>query len=143
MNSSFSRSRLGVMQPHQQRALARVVGRIHRDHVLGHGELVTVLVDDRAHVVALERDREGRERPDDGVARRERVRVAVDLAGLVVPGHRDDAEVRQREHGALGPQRLEVGVGILDQRLVGEEVDRFDVLHGRRTSRSSLGDCPN
>ena len=44
-------------------------------------------------VVALERHRERGERADHRVARRERVGVAVDLARLVVAGHRHHAEV--------------------------------------------------
>ena len=43
MNASLSLSRFGVMQPHEQRPLPGVVGRVHRDHVLVHRELVAVL----------------------------------------------------------------------------------------------------
>ena len=71
-------------QPHQQRPLARVIGRIHRDHVLVHRELVAVRVDDLADVVALEWHREHGERTDHRVARRERLGVAVDVGRLVV-----------------------------------------------------------
>ena len=42
-------------EPHQERAFLRVRGRVHRDHVLVHRQLVAVAVDDGADVVALER----------------------------------------------------------------------------------------
>ena len=56
-------------EPHEQRPLPGVVGRVHRHHVLVHRELVAVAVDDRADVVALERDRERDEGTDHRIAR--------------------------------------------------------------------------
>ena len=114
-------------QPHQQRAFLRVLGRVHRDHVLVHRQLVAVAIDDLADVVALERHRERRERADHRVARRERVDVAVDLGRLVVAGHRDHAVMGERLHRALRAQVLEVRIRVLDERLVHEEVDRVPV----------------
>ena len=115
-------------EPHQERAFLRVRGRVHGDHVLVHRELVAVAVDHVAHVVALERHRERRERTDHRVARRERVDVAVDLDRLVVAGHRHHAVVGERQHRAGRAQLLEVGVRVLDERLVAEEVDRLPVV---------------
>ena len=103
MNSSLSFSRFGVMS-----RMSRA-----RSRVCSGGSIVTMCSyigiwsrccdDDVADVVALERHGERRERPDHRVARRERVGVAVDLVGLVVAGHRDHAEVGEREHRALPP----------------------------------------
>ena len=42
-------------------------------------------------------------------------RVAVDLARLLVPGHRHHTVMGEREHGARGSQLLEVGVRILQE----------------------------
>ena len=116
-------------QPHQERSLPGVVGRVHRDHVLEHRQVVAVGVDDLAHVVALQRDREGGEGADHGVARGERVGVAVDLAGLLVAGHGHHPEVGQRQDRALLAQLLEVRVRVLHQRLVVEVVGRLPVAH--------------
>ena len=115
---------LGGDQPHQQAPLPGVVGGVHGDHVLVHRQLVPVAIDDGADVVALQGDREGGERADDRVARREGLVVPVHIGGLVVPGHRHHPEVGQRQDRAFGAERLEVGVGVLDQRLVEEEVGR-------------------
>ncbi len=114
-------------QPHEQRAFLRVIGRVHRDHVLVHRQLIAVAIDQAADVVPLERHRERGERSDHRVARGEGVDVAVDLARLVVAGHRDHAVMGERLHRAGGPQLLEVGIRILDERLVAEEVDLLPV----------------
>jgi hypothetical protein len=113
-------------QPHQERALLRVRGRIHRHHVFVHRQLVAVAIDDGAHV-AFERHRERCERTDDRVARRERVDVAVHLRCLVVAGHRDDPVMGERLHRTARAQVLEVRIRILDEGLVHEEVDRVPV----------------
>ena len=42
MNSSFSLEAFRRDQPHEQRPLPGVIGRVHRDHVLVHRELVAV-----------------------------------------------------------------------------------------------------
>ena len=119
-------------QPHQERAFLRVRGRIHGDHVLVHRQLVAVAIDDVAHVVALERHRERGERTDHRVARRERVDVAVDLGRLVVAGHRHHPVMGERLHRAGRAQLLEVGIRVLDERLVHEEVDRRPSRRSRR-----------
>ena len=82
-------------QAQQQAALAGVLGGIHRHHVFVHRERVAVLGDDVGDVITLDRDRERRKRPDDGVARREVIGVAVDVPRLLVAGHGDDPQVGQ------------------------------------------------
>ena len=142
MNASLCLRRFGRDQAHQQRALARVLRRVHGDEVLVHRELVPVVVDDAAHVVTLERHREDGERPDDRVARREGLDVAVDVGGLVPARDRDDTVLRDRRHRALRTQVLEVRVGILPHRVVREEVDLVQLRrHGGRMTqiRSSTG----
>ena len=116
-------------QPHQQGALARVIGRVHRHHVLAHRELVPIAVDDVAHVVTLERDGELREGTDHRVARRERREVAIDLGRLLPPGDRHHAVMGRRHHRALRAQVVEVRVRVLQQGLVGEEVDLLEPSH--------------
>ena len=49
--------------------------------------------------------------------------VEVDLRGLLVARHRHDPVGRRRQDGALGAQVVEIGVGVLEQGLVREEVD--------------------
>ena len=137
--------RLVLLQPlrrdeaHQQAPLARVLGRVHGDEVLVHRELVAVAFDDVAHVVAFQRHGEDGEGPDDGVARREDLAVAVDLEGLVIARHGDDAVVRERRHRALRPQVLEVRVRILHRRVVREEVDLVQLgCHGAPFTSSGI-----
>ena len=118
---------LGREQAHHQGALLGVHGWVHGHHVLVHGQLVPMAVDDRSDVVALEWDGKRRERADHRVAGREGLGVEVDLQCLLVARDRHHAEVVGREHGALRPQVVEVGVGVLHQGLVTEEVDRLPV----------------
>ena len=125
-------------QPHQQRPLPGVLGRVHGHHVLVHRQPVPEAIDELTDVVTFQRLREGRERTHDGVARRERLDVAVDLERLVVSRDRHHSVMRERRHRALRPQVLEVGVRILEQRLVGEEVDLFEISR-HETSRDELG----
>jgi hypothetical protein len=121
---------LGRQKPHDQGALARVRGRIHGHHVLVHRQLVSVAIDDRTHVVTLERHRERGKRPDHRVARGEGLAVEIHIGRLLVPRHGDDAVVRRGQHRALRAQVVVVGVRILEQRLVGEEIDGVVVGHG-------------
>ena len=148
MNASLSFSRFGVISRISRRPLAGVVGRVHRHHVLVHRQLVPVAIDDVTDVVALQGHREGGERADDRVARRERLVVPVDLGRLVVAGHRHHPEVGERQDRAFRAELLEVRVGILDQRLVEEEVGRLPVAQARvsfvpmlRTCTAMLSNC--
>ena len=122
-------------QPHQQRAVVGVLGRVERDDLVAHRQLVAVLLDQLADVVALERDRESGERPSHRGARREGLGVAEDRDRLVVTGHHHHVVVRFAPHRTLAAQRLHVRVGILDELLVAEEVRRLDVGHRTCTSR--------
>ena len=61
-------------QPHQQRAVVGVHGRVERGDLVAHRQLVAVLLDELADVVALERDGEPGERTGHRGARRERAR---------------------------------------------------------------------
>ena len=109
-----------------QPAVVVVLRAIHGDHVLVHGHLVAVLVDDRAGVVAVDLDRQGGERSSRRVARRERLVVTEDRHLLVVAG--DDGHVVavvDPDRTLRLPQVLEVRVGVVEQRLVDEEVDRL------------------
>ena len=122
-------------EPHQQRPLASVLGRVHGDHVLVHRQLVAVALDDLADVVTLQRHGEHGERSDHGVARRERLDVAVDLGRLVVARDRHHPVMRDRGHRALRPQALEVGIRVLQQGRVGEEVEVFEISRHAASQR--------
>ena len=56
---------LGREKTHEQPPLTRVVWGVHGDHVFAQRKLIPVPGHDVAHVVALERHREGRVRADD------------------------------------------------------------------------------
>ena len=114
-------------EPHQQVPVCRVVRRVERGELVAERQLVAVLHDDVADVVALHRDGELDERPADHVARRvgpgrqvvlgERGGVAVDRHRLGVAGDHVHAEVRLPPHRPLLPHPVEVGVRIvLDRR---------------------------
>ena len=57
------------------------------------------------------------------------VGVEIDLDRLLVARHRHHAVVGRRAHRALRAQMVEVRVGVLEQRLVAEEVDLVVVDH--------------
>ena len=67
-------------QAHQQRAVRGVHRRVERRQLVAERQLVAVLVDERAHVVADEGDGEPGERSGHRVARRERVAVSWNTA---------------------------------------------------------------
>ena len=141
MNSSFSLQALRRDQPHQQRAVRGVHRRVERRELVAHRQLVAVLLDERADVVADERHREAGERPGHRVARRERRGVVVHRDRLFVAGDHHDVVVRLALHRALRPQVLEVGVRVGDERVVDEEVDRVEVGHRRLVLRGACRGC--
>ena len=102
-------------QAHEQRSLRGVVRRIERRELVAHRQLVAVLVDERAHVVAFEGHREAGKRSGHRVARREGRRVVVDRDRFLVSGHHHDALVRLAVHRALPAQVLEVRIGVGDR----------------------------
>ena len=55
MNSSFSRSRFGVIRRMSSAAVRGVDRRVEGEQLVAHRQLVAVLLDERADVVALER----------------------------------------------------------------------------------------
>jgi hypothetical protein len=106
---------LGRDQPHQEGAVIGVPGRIERDDLISHRELVTVLLDQPAHIVALEGNRESGKRSGHRIARRERRRVVVDRDGFVIARDHEHVMVRFTSHGALLAEVIEVGVRIGDK----------------------------
>ena len=84
MNSSFSRSRFGVMSRISSARCAVCFGGSNEGSWSLNGQIVAVLLDDVADVVALERHREPGERTDHRVAVGEGVGVVQDRDGLVV-----------------------------------------------------------
>ncbi len=109
--------------PHEQMPVVTMLGRVHRGDLVAERQLVAVFLDDLAHVVALERDRKPGERTAHRIARRERVGVGVDGARLLVAGDHVDTVLRLTVDGTLGPQPVEIGIGVGDELVPAEEVD--------------------
>jgi hypothetical protein len=96
-----------------------------------------MLFDDRAEVVALERNRPLRERPGHRVAVRERLGVVIHLDRLVVAGDHHHAVMRLAPHRPVPAQVLVVRVRILVERSGAEEVDGVEVGVAQSVSASS------
>ena len=140
MNSSFPRSRLGVIKPHEQGAVIGVPGRIQRGQLVAHGELVPVLLDEGADVVALQRDREPGNGPVTEV-HEEKVSASLYTGDhLVVPGDHHHIVVGLRRHRALRPEGLEIGIGVDKQVVISEEVDCVELAHWAHRSLWLCGD---
>ena len=116
-------------QPHQQRTVRGVHRRVEGQDLIAERQLAAVLLDQGADVVALQRDREPRERSGRGVARRERRRVGVDRDGFVVAGHHHHVVMRLSVDRALRAQPVEVVVRIGDEVAAAEEVGRLVIGH--------------
>ena len=140
MNSSFSLRRFGVISRISSARWSVCTGGSKRRQLVAHRQLVAVLVDERADVVALERDREAGERSGDRVARRERRGVVVDRDRLVVAGDHHHVVVRLAPHRALRAQVLEVRVRVGDELVVAEEVDGIEVGHSTAPADLVLDD---
>ena len=133
MKSSFSLSRFGVSSRcSSDRCLVCSGGSIVAKCSF-IGQLMPVLSDELADVVTLGLRRERREGTDHRVARREVLGPPVDLRDLVVASHRQRSLGWLVNDGAFRPQVLEVGIGVVHQRFIGEEVNGLEVAH--RTSR--------
>ena len=97
---------------------------VHGDDLVAERQLVAVLLDQLAHIVAiLEGHRKARERPRHRVARGERLGIGVHGARLVVSGDHVDTLLGLALHGALPAQPVEVGVGVGDELVAAEEVN--------------------
>ena len=105
-------------QPHQQSSVVGVRRWIEGHEVLVHRQLVSVLLDEHADVVAVERDGKPGEGTGHRVARRERRGVVVHGDRLVVARHRHHAVVGLADHRARLAQVLEVRVRVGDEGLV-------------------------
>ena len=139
MNASLSLSRFGVISRISSARSWVCVGRVHRDHVLVHRQLVAVA---RRRSSLTSSPSSGTGNIANGPTTElhdENVSVSRYTSfELVVAGDRDDAEVGERRApGTADAQLVEVRVRVLDQRLVGEEVDRLPVAH----ASSSVGCC--
>ena len=108
---------------HDQVPVVVVLGRVHRGELIAERQFVTVLLDQLAHIVAaLELNRKAGERTGYRVARRERVGIGVDGAGLFISGDHVDAWFGCGDR-ALSPQPIEVRVRVGDQLVASEEID--------------------
>ena len=130
MKSSFSRSRLGVIKPHQETAVGLVLGRVHDRDLVAERKLVAVLIDQVAHVVADEGDGKAGKRTGDRVARREGRRVGEHRDRFFVARHHHHVVVRLLLDRALDAQVVEVGVRVDDQLVAPEEIDGVELPHG-------------
>ncbi len=106
-----------------------VARRIERRQLVAERQRVAVLLDERTHVVAFERDRETGERARHRVARRIGRGVVVDGDRFVVAGHHHHVVMRLARHRAAGAEVIEVRVRIVDQLVAAEEVDRVELGH--------------
>ena len=116
-------------EPHQQTAMGGVHGRIERWQLVAERQLVAVLVDDPADIVTLEGHCELHEGAGDGVARRVGRGVVVDRHGLLVAGDHEHAVVGLLPDRVLVPQPVVVGVGVVVDGAVLEEVDGLELAH--------------
>ena len=115
-----------------------VLGRVERGQLVAERQVVAVLLDDLADVVAFERHREPGERSDDRVAVRERRGVVQHRHGFVVARHHDDAVMRFPPDRPVVAQVVVVRVRVLIQRARLEEVDRVEVGSAHRAALSKL-----
>lgn len=112
--------------------MLRVLGEVHRDERAIGVHLLAELIDLRADVIALRRERQFGNRTANCIHGRERLVVVQDRKCFLVSRDRDDIAMRQPHNRAARAQRIEIGIGVIDQRRVGEEVDLVDV--GGRTA---------
>jgi hypothetical protein len=106
-----------------------VGGRVERDDLVAHRDRAAMRIDQLADIVALQRDGKSREGSGHRHARRERRRVAKHGQRLVVARHHDNVVMRLAVHRTLAPHRRHVGVWVVDELVVPEEILRFDVAH--------------
>ena len=126
--SSFSLRRLGVISRISRARWLVCVGGSSVGSWSLNGNLVAVLLDQLGDVVTFERDRETRERAGHRDAGRERLRVVVDVDGLLPARHHGHAVVVLAADRALVAKRLVERVRVVRQTTVPEEVDRGQVL---------------
>ena len=116
-------------QPHQQCAVIGVGRRVQCRQLVAERQLVAVLLDQLRDVVTIDGDREAGERTRHRNARGEGVGVVQHRAGLVPAGHHRDSVMAFPRDGALLPQGLVVGVRVLDQPGVPEEIHLGELVH--------------
>ena len=129
MNSSFSLRRFGVISRMSSARCAVWFGgsSVGSWSLIGSSSRCSSM--SALDVVAVEGHREAGERSGHRVARREGRGVVVDRDRFLVAGHHHDVVVRLAVHRALPAEVLEVRIGIGDQLVVAEEVDRLEVGH--------------
>ena len=128
-------------QPHQQCAMVRVCRRVEGGQLVAERQLVAMLLDQVGDVrvpQTLEGYRKAGERAGHRDARGPGLGVVQHCACLVPARHHGDPVVLLPSDGALLPQRLVVGVGILDEPFIAEKVHLGEVVH-HRLLRFNLG----
>ncbi len=111
----------------EQVTVPLVLRRIERDDVVAERIEVAIPLDQLGDVVAAGLDRQPRQRAPDGVAARVRIVVAHHLNGLCVARDGHHVACGVVVHRALAPQPVEVRVGVVDDRGLGEVVDGIEV----------------
>ena len=109
-----------------------VGGWVKRGQLVAERQLVTVLLDQLGDVVTpqtLEGYRKAGKRTGHRDARRPRLGVVQDGAGFVPARHHGHAVVVLPGDRALLPQGLVIGVRVLDEPLVTEEIHLGEVVH--------------
>ncbi len=108
--------------------------RIERGQLVAEWQFVAMFLDEIGDVgvpQTLEGYRKAGKWTRHRDARRERLGVVEHSTGLVPAGHHGDPVVVFPGDGALLPQRLVVGVGILDEPFVAEKVHLDEVVRHR------------
>jgi hypothetical protein len=99
------------------------------DDLVGHRDAVAVRLELGGNVIAHWLERQRRDRSPDRVDAGEVLGVEHDLHGFFIAGNCHHIAMRQARYRAfLLAQELEIGVGVVDQRLVRIEV-RGLVIH--------------
>ena len=125
---------LGGDQPHQQGAVVGVGRRVEGGQLVAERQLVAMLLDQLGDVrvpQTFEGYRKAGERAGHRNARRPCLGVVEHGAGLVPAGHHGHAVVVLPRDGALLAQCLVVGVRVLDEPLIAEEIHLGEVVRHR------------
>src|SRR5262249_22629829 len=78
--------------------------------------------------VSLQRNGAARHRPSGRHAGGKAIRIVIDLEGLVVARHHDDALMRLTQYRRLLSQVIKVGVRIVHEPVAAEEIVLFKLL---------------
>ncbi len=124
-------------QPPQQTSLGLMLRPVLGHHELVEHPMVTVVLHLLGDVICPGLHRKRRERSTQCVARGEHRVVAIHLQRFVIPGNRQHSGLRNRVYRAAGSQSVEIRIGVVDHRSIGEDVDvAYLIGHNQLLRRS-------